>query len=78
MRIAIGLGFPGHLQDEAVICFLCKKYDVNLNIIEASFSMSSGWAILEIEGQEAEINKAFEYLTSRGIKIQQIETKRGK
>ena len=78
MKIAIGLSFPGHLQDEAVLCFICKKYDVNMNIIEASFSMSSGWAILEVEGQEAEIKRAFEYLVSRGIKIQQIETKKGK
>lgn len=75
MKMAIGLAFPGALQDESVICYLCKKFDINLNIIEASFSMSSGWAILEIEGQEPELKKAFEYMTDRGIKIQQIEKK---
>ena len=76
MKIAIGLVFPGHLQDESVICSLCKKFDINLNIIEASFSMASGWAFLEIEGDKEEIQKAFDYLTVRGIKIQNIEKRK--
>jgi hypothetical protein len=75
MTKVIGLGFPGSLQDEAVICYICKKYDVNVRIIEASFSMSSGWAILEIDGTEEEFKRTFDYLAGKGIKIQQIETK---
>ena len=75
MRIAIGLAFPGTLKDEAVLCYLCKHYNIDLNIIEASFSISSGWAILEVIGEEKEIERAFEYMTGRGIKIQKIEQK---
>ncbi len=75
MKMAIGLTFPGTLQDDAVICSLCKKFAINLNIIEASFSLSSGWAILEIEGDEKEVEKAFDYLTSKDVKIQKIERK---
>ncbi|MBU1125826.1 MAG: hypothetical protein KKC84_07350 [Candidatus Omnitrophica bacterium] len=73
MKMAIGLTFPGALQDESIICYICKRFDVNLNIIEASFSMSSGWAILEIEGKEEEIKRTFEHLINRGIKIEEIE-----
>jgi ABC-type methionine transport system ATPase subunit len=76
MELAIGLSFPGHLQDESVICALCKKFDITLNIIEASFSVSAGWAILKIQGDDAEIKKAFAYLASKDVKIQQIETRR--
>lgn len=75
MDISIGLSFPGTLKDESVICYICKNFNINLNIIEASFSMSSGWAILEVEGDEEEIERAFEYLISKGIKIQKIESK---
>lgn len=75
MQLAMGLTFPGSLQDEAIICYLCKNFDINVNIIEASFSMSSGWAILKIDGEEEEIKKALEYLVSKDIKIQQIEKK---
>ena len=77
MEMVIGLAFPGELKDESVICYLCKNYDIDLNMIEASFSMSSGWAILEIEGDEEEIERAFDYLTAKNIKIQKIEKNSG-
>ncbi|MDD5561748.1 MAG: NIL domain-containing protein [Candidatus Omnitrophica bacterium] len=73
MMISIGLTFPGTLQDESIICYLCKKFDISLNIIEASFSMEAGWSILTIEGQEDEIKRAFEYLAGKGVKVQQIK-----
>ena len=73
MQMSIGLTFPGTLQDESIICYLCKKYEVNLNIIEASFSMEAGWAILQIEGEQAEIKRAFDYLAEKGVKVQQIQ-----
>lgn len=74
MNMSIGLTFPGSLQDESIICYLCKKYEVNLNIIEASFSMDAGWAILQIDGQEEEIKRVFDYLSEKGVKVQQIQT----
>ena len=73
MKIAVGLTFPGALKDESVICFLSKNFNITLNIIEASFSMSSGWAILEFDGEEEEIKKSFDYLTNKDIKIQKIK-----
>ena len=71
--MSIGLTFPGTLQDESIICSLCKKFNIDLNIIEASFSMEAGWSILTVEGQKEEIERAFDYLTDKGVKIQQIK-----
>ncbi|MFA4993463.1 MAG: NIL domain-containing protein [Candidatus Omnitrophota bacterium] len=73
MIMSIGLTFPGALQDESIICYLCKKFEINLNIIEASFSMDAGWSILTVEGQQDEIKRAFEYLAEKGVKVQQIQ-----
>jgi ABC-type methionine transport system ATPase subunit len=73
MQLAVGLAFPGTLKDESVLCYICKNYNINLNIIEASFSMSSGWAIVQLEGEDGEIEKVLDYLAGKGIKIQQIE-----
>lgn len=73
MRMAIGLTFPGALQDESIICYLCKNFEISLNIIEASFAMSAGWAILTVEGEQEEVNRALDYLTDKGVKIQQIQ-----
>jgi len=73
MKIAVGLTFPGELKDESVICQLCKKFQIELIIIEASFSVSRGWAILEFRGEEEEIKKVFEYLKQKNINIQKIK-----
>lgn len=75
MQVAIGLIFPGKLQDEGVLCYICKKYDVNLSIIEASFSMASGWSILKLDGSQEELDKVFQYLRSKGVKVERIETR---
>ncbi len=73
MQISVGLTFPGELQDESVICSICKNFDIELKIIEASFSMSSGWAILELDGDDQEIEKVFDFLSGKSIKIQKIK-----
>jgi L-aspartate semialdehyde sulfurtransferase ferredoxin len=73
MKMSIGLTFPGALQDESIICYLCKNFNIDINIIEASFSMDAGWSILTVEGQEDEIKRAFAYLAEKGVKVQQIQ-----
>lgn len=73
-KLVIGLTFPGELKDEAIICHLCKNFEIELSILEASFSAYSGWAILGIAGEDAELKKSFEFLKSKNINIQKIET----
>ncbi len=69
MRIKTELTFPGKLKDEAIICNLCKKFDIVLSILEASFSTEVGWAILILEGVEGELNKALGYLKNKGVEV---------
>ena len=69
MKIKAEFIFPGRLKDEAIICYLCKDFDIIVNILEASFSTDTGWAILILEGREEEINKAVGYLLSKKIEI---------
>ncbi len=76
MKVLIGLTFPGNLKDESIICYLCKSFNINLNIFEASFSMYSGWAILGLEGDEEEVAKAFEYLRGKDINIEKIKAQK--
>ena len=73
MKMAIGLTFPGALQDESIICYLCKNFEISLNIIEASFSRSAGWAIITLEGAQEEITRVLDYLSDKSVKIQQIQ-----
>jgi hypothetical protein len=74
MKIKIELNFPAELKEEAIICQLCKQFDIVLSILEASFSTEVGWAILILSGIEGELKKAFEYLNSKGVEIVNTET----
>jgi len=73
MKIKAELTFPGELKEEPIICYLCKKFALVLNILEASFSTDTGWAILIFEGSEEELKKAFEYLKDKGVKFEEIQ-----
>lgn len=70
MKIRIELSFPGNLKEKAILCHLCKKFDIILNIVEASFSTETGWAILILEGSEEELKKAFSYLEAQGVEME--------
>lgn len=70
MQIKAEITFPGELKDEPIICTLCKEFDITLNIIEASFSTEIGWAILVFKGKEDELKRAFDFLRTKGVKIE--------
>ena len=73
MQIRTELTFPGELKEEAIICNICKEFDIVLNIVEASFSTATGWAILIFKGKDEELKKVFEYIKNKGIRIEKVQ-----
>ena len=73
MKIKTELTFPDKLKHEPIICELCKKFDIILNILEASFSTETGWAILILEGSKEELARVFSYLKDRLVKIEEAQ-----
>lgn len=73
MKLKAEFIFPKELKDEAIICYLCKNFDIILNILEASFSTSVGWAILILEGNDSNLKKCLRYLIDRGIEIKNTQ-----
>jgi len=69
-ELKIELFIPGELKDEPVICRMIREYDVDLKIVEASFSTDSGWAYLIVSGEKNELARLFEDLQSKGIRIE--------
>lgn len=74
MKIRAELTFPSELKEEPIICNLCKNFAIVLNIVEASFSTATGWAILILEGRDEELKKAFKYLNDSGVRIEEAKT----
>ncbi len=69
-EMKIELFIPGELKDEPIICSMIKNFDIEMKIVEASFSTESGWAYLIIDGQKPELDKLFSYLREKGISVE--------
>ena len=73
MKVKTELTFPGKLKEKPILCNLCKKFNITLSILEASFSTETGWAIIVLEGREDEIGKTFAYLRKEGVEIEDTQ-----
>lgn len=65
--------FPEQLITEPVIYNLGKKFDVVTNIRRANVEERVGWVILELEGEEAEIERAVDYAKELGVEVSEIK-----
>ena len=69
-EMRVELFIPGELKDEPIICNMIKDFDINMKIVEASFSTESGWAYLIISGEKPEIEKVFNFLQSKNVNVE--------
>jgi ABC-type methionine transport system ATPase subunit len=67
------LTFPGELAREPVIHTLSSRFDLVPTIRRASLEEGSGWMIIEVEGPEASVTEAVEWLTEQGVKVESID-----
>lgn len=70
MKIQVELTFPADLKDEPVLYNMGRNFKVIPNVLEASFSTEMGWTIITLEGEEAEINRLFDYLKTKHVTIE--------
>ncbi len=70
MKIQVELTFPADLKDEPVLYNMGRNFKVIPNVLEASFSTEMGWTIITLEGEEAEINRLFDYLKTKNVTIE--------
>ena len=61
--------FPSELIKEPIIYTLGQQYKVVPNIRRADISENKGWVVLELEGEEQDIETSIAWLTSKGIRV---------
>ena len=64
--------FPTGLITEPVIFDLGHKFQVVTNIRRADVREDMGWVILELDGEEEEIQKGLEWVTSIGVRVDPV------
>ena len=61
--------FPPELIKEPIIHNLGQQFNIVTNIQLADITEDRGWAILELEGEENDIEEGIAWATSRGMRV---------
>ena len=61
--------FPSELVTEPIIYNLGQQFNVITNIHRADVSEDKGWIVLELEGEENDIEQGITWVTSRGVRV---------
>ncbi len=61
--------FPPELIREPIIYTLSHQFKVVTNIRRADVSENKGWVVLELEGEDSEIEQGIAWVTSKGVRV---------
>jgi ABC-type methionine transport system ATPase subunit len=64
--------FPEELVKEPIIYNLSHQFDIVTSIRRADVSESKGWVVLELEGEEEEIQRGITWMTSKGVRVDPV------
>ncbi|MFH1958011.1 MAG: NIL domain-containing protein [bacterium] len=68
----VKLVFPQNLIKEPVTFRMAKKYDVIPNIRRARVTETVGELVLELDGEEKNVEKGIKYLVKAGVDVKPI------
>lgn len=70
------LSFPESTGDKPVVCELVRRYDICVNIIQASISPAmAGTMLAELDACAEELTQAVEFLAGRGVGVELLTDK---
>lgn len=73
MRLRVHLTYPADLVSEPIIYRMGRDFSVVPSIRRANIEEGKGWVILDLTGDEGEIEEALEWVRSQGITVEVIE-----
>ena len=64
--------FPQELIRESIIYTLSHQFEIVTNIRRADISEDKGWVVLELEGEEKEIEQGIAWVTDTGVRVDPV------
>ncbi len=64
--------FPQELIKEPIIYNLGQQFNVITNLRRADVSEDKGWVVLELEGEESDIEQGIAWVTSKGVRVDPV------
>jgi L-aspartate semialdehyde sulfurtransferase ferredoxin len=71
--IRLFVSFPEDLVDRPMIYEIIKKFDVVPSIRRANVEDRSGWVILEVSGEQDQLDGAIAYFEGLGCTVNRME-----
>lgn len=72
-RLRVRLTFPAALIQEPIVYRLVKDFDIVINIRRADVKADHGWMALELEADEAALERGIRWLKDQGVQVDPIE-----
>jgi ABC-type methionine transport system ATPase subunit len=72
-HVRLFVSFPEELADRPMIYEVVKRFDVVPNIRRANVEQHSGWVILELTGEQEELDRSIAYLEEVGCTVNTME-----
>ncbi|MFC1991376.1 NIL domain-containing protein [Chloroflexota bacterium] len=64
--------FPEELIKEPIIFTIGQQFNVVTNIRRADVTESKGWVVLELEGEEQDVEQGIVWVTSKGVRVDPV------
>ncbi len=64
--------FPQDLIKEPIIYLLSQQFNVITNVRRADVSENKGWVVLELEGEEKDIDQGITWVTRKGVRVDPV------
>ena len=64
--------FPEELVKEPIIYNLSHRFKVVTNIRRADVTENRGWVVLELEGDEGEIDQGISWVQGKGVRVDPV------
>jgi len=64
--------FPEEAVREPIIYNLGQQFRVVTNIRSADISQDEGWVVLELEGEEKDIEDGITWVTTKGVRVDPV------
>jgi ABC-type methionine transport system ATPase subunit len=68
----VRLTFPEHLIKQPLIARLVREFDVMPNIRQAKIEEHVGWVVCELGGENADIERAIDWLRETGVEVDRL------
>ena len=64
--------FPQEFIREPIIYSLGQQFKIVTNIRRADVTENRGWVILELDGEEGDIEQGIAWVTSKGVRVDPV------